>query len=48
LPLSIIIIGVGKEDFEKMDELDADDELLSHNGRTAQRDIVQVAIFVIC
>uniref|UniRef100_A0A915E6U7 Copine-3 n=1 Tax=Ditylenchus dipsaci TaxID=166011 RepID=A0A915E6U7_9BILA len=45
LPLSIIIIGVGNEDFEKMDELDADDELLTHNGRTAQRDIVQFVPF---
>jgi len=41
LPLSIIIVGVGSEDFSAMDELDSDDELLSHNGRTAQRDIVQ-------
>jgi hypothetical protein len=41
LPLSIIIIGVGSEDFTAMDELDSDDELLSINGRTAQRDIVQ-------
>jgi len=24
-----------------MDELDSDDQLLSHNGRTAERDIVQ-------
>ncbi|TKR60691.1 hypothetical protein L596_027899 [Steinernema carpocapsae] len=41
MPLSIIIIGVGNEDFTKMDELDSDDELLSLNGRRAQRDIVQ-------
>jgi hypothetical protein len=41
LPLSIIIIGVGSEDFSAMDELDSDDQLLSINGRTAQRDIVQ-------
>ena len=41
LPLSIIIVGVGSEDFSAMDELDSDDELLSHHGRTAQRDIVQ-------
>jgi hypothetical protein len=41
LPLSIIIVGVGSEDFTAMDDLDSDDELLSHNGRTAQRDIVQ-------
>ena len=41
LPLSIIIVGVGQEDFTAMDELDSDDQLLSHNGRTAERDIVQ-------
>ncbi|KAK6022234.1 Copine [Ostertagia ostertagi] len=42
LPLSIIIVGVGNEDFSSMAELDSDDMLLSHDGRTAQRDIVQV------
>lgn len=42
LPFSIIIVGVGNEDFEKMSELDSDDQLLSYNGRTAVRDIVQV------
>ena len=42
LPLSIIIVGVGNDNFEKMDELDSDDKLLSYNGRTAARDIVQV------
>jgi len=41
LPLSIIIVGVGSEDFSAMDELDSDDQLLSHNGQTAKRDIVQ-------
>jgi len=41
LPLSIIIVGVGAEDFSAMDELDSDDELLSHDGKIAQRDIVQ-------
>ncbi|KAK5985776.1 Nicotinic receptor-associated protein 1 [Trichostrongylus colubriformis] len=41
LPLSIIIVGVGDEDFSSMAELDSDDLLLSHEGRTAQRDIVQ-------
>uniref|UniRef100_A0A8R1I0M1 Nicotinic receptor-associated protein 1 n=1 Tax=Caenorhabditis japonica TaxID=281687 RepID=A0A8R1I0M1_CAEJA len=41
LPLSIIIIGVGNEDFEKMHELDSDDSLLQQDGRIAQRDIVQ-------
>lgn len=28
LPISIIIVGVGNEDFESMDILDADDEPL--------------------
>ena len=41
LPLSIIIVGVGSEDFSAMEELDSDDELLSFRGRTAKRDIVQ-------
>ncbi|VDN54181.1 unnamed protein product, partial [Dracunculus medinensis] len=41
LPLSIIIIGVGGEDFESMRRLDSDDSLLRYQGRTAQRDIVQ-------
>uniref|UniRef100_A0A1I7XBQ7 C2 domain-containing protein n=1 Tax=Heterorhabditis bacteriophora TaxID=37862 RepID=A0A1I7XBQ7_HETBA len=41
LPLSIIIIGVGNDDFENMNELDADGRLLTYGGRTAQRDIVQ-------
>ncbi|EGT41955.1 CBN-NRA-1 protein [Caenorhabditis brenneri] len=41
LPLSIIIIGVGNEDFEKMHELDSDDTLLQQDSRIAQRDIVQ-------
>ncbi|KAF1755625.1 hypothetical protein GCK72_012075 [Caenorhabditis remanei] len=41
LPLSIIIIGVGNEDFEKMHELDSDDSLLQQDSRIAQRDIVQ-------
>jgi hypothetical protein len=41
LPLSIIIVGVGTADFSEMEDLDSDDELLSHNHRTAERDIVQ-------
>lgn len=44
LPLSIIIVGVGEEEFDSMDELDSDDSLLAFEGRQAQRDIVQVAI----
>ncbi|CAI4224522.1 unnamed protein product [Auanema sp. JU1783] len=41
LPLSIIIIGVGQADFEAMDELDGDDNLINIDGVYAQRDIVQ-------
>lgn len=46
LPLSVIIIGVGLDKFEKMKELDSDDSLLrDENGRTAKRDIVQFVKF---
>ena len=42
LPMSIIIIGVGSEDFSFMDLLDSDDSLLTDSsGRKAERDIVQ-------
>merc|ERR1719510_854495 len=41
LPMSIIIIGVGEEDFSVMEALDSDDKLLRANGRVASRDIVQ-------
>eukprot|EP00301_Raphidiophrys_heterophryoidea_P024001 c7659_g1_i2.p1 GENE.c7659_g1_i2~~c7659_g1_i2.p1 ORF type:complete len:416 (+),score=85.48 c7659_g1_i2:447-1694(+) len=41
LPLSIVIIGVGNENFSEMQILDSDKSLLSHNGRNAVRDIVQ-------
>jgi len=42
LPLSIIIIGVGSTaDFTSMKEIDCDGGLLSVNGCTAKRDIVQ-------
>jgi len=41
LPISIIIIGVGKEDFSKMNELDADDGILKVKYDSAERDIVQ-------
>lgn len=42
LPLSIIIVGVGTAEFDKMEELDGDNVRISHNGRYAERDIVQV------
>jgi hypothetical protein len=41
LPLSIIIVGVGDEDFSAMDALDSDDRLLRAGGMVAARDIVQ-------
>uniref|UniRef100_A0A1I7ZVG1 Copine-3 n=1 Tax=Steinernema glaseri TaxID=37863 RepID=A0A1I7ZVG1_9BILA len=41
LPLSIIIVGVGNDDFSRMEDLDSDSHLLTLEGRTAQRDIVQ-------
>ena len=41
LPMSIIIVGVGNEDFASMEELDGDSKKLSVNGRVATRDIVQ-------
>ena len=41
LPMSIIIVGVGNEDFSSMEFLDSDGQLLRHNGRSAARDIVQ-------
>ena len=42
LPISIIIVGVGKADFGKMDELDGDNDRLTDKfGRVATRDIVQ-------
>lgn len=40
-PLSIIIVGIGNADFSEMYKLDSDDKLLSLNGKTASRDIVQ-------
>jgi len=39
--MSIIIVGLGNEDFSPMEFLDSDSELLRHNGRAACRDIVQ-------
>jgi hypothetical protein len=45
LPLSIIIVGVGNDNFENMDILDADDTPLVHNGKVMSRDIVQFVPF---
>mmetsp|Transcript_4449 Transcript_4449/g.10336 ORF Transcript_4449/g.10336 Transcript_4449/m.10336 type:complete len:774 (-) Transcript_4449:62-2383(-) len=46
-PMSVVIVGVGDEDFRQMDELDADDEpLFSTETNTYQsRDIVQFVPF---
>jgi len=41
LPFSLIIVGVGNEDFSSMEELDGDTKKLSAFGKTASRDIVQ-------
>ena len=45
LPLSVIIIGVGNENFEKMHDLDCDGSFLACNGMRADRDIVQFVKF---
>jgi copine 5/8/9 len=46
LPVSVIIIGIGDEDFSKMDFLDADSNILEDRwGRHAARDIVQFVLF---
>ena len=41
LPLSIIIVGVGDEDFTYMEILDGDQQRLHYNKVVAKRDIVQ-------
>ena len=49
LPTSVIIVGVGNEEFELMEELDCDNGLLTDdNGRSASRDIVQFVKFEEC
>lgn len=45
-PLSIIIVGIGKQDFTDMVELDGDNQILrSSRGEPALRDIVQFVEF---
>lgn len=39
--MSIIIVGVGSEDFSAMEELDGDNKRLQAGNRVASRDIVQ-------
>jgi hypothetical protein len=47
LPLSIIIIGIGKADFSSMVELDADENpLIDSKGVKAARDLVQFVPFL--
>jgi len=41
LPMSIIIVGVGDEDFSSMEVLDGDSQALRSGGHKASRDIVQ-------
>ena len=46
LPISVIIIGIGNGNFDKMDILDADDNpLYDSNKRKADRDLVQFVPF---
>ena len=45
-PCSIVIIGIGEEDFSEMETLDADTKVLVDRfGRPAARDIVQFVRF---
>ena len=44
-PLSIIIVGVGRDDFSSMEVLDGDGKRLKGNKGTAVRDIVQFVEF---
>jgi hypothetical protein len=41
LPMSVLIVGIGSADFTEMKRLDSDKGLLSADGHTAIRDIVQ-------
>ena len=46
LPLSVIIVGIGKDDFSKMIELDGDEKPIeSSSGKVRKRDIVQFVPF---
>ncbi len=40
MPLSVVIVGVGNEDFHLMKELDSDGKLLSGSHGKADRDFV--------
>ena len=45
LPMSIIIIGIGNENFQQMVQLDGDEGLYNNQGVKAQRDLVQFVPF---
>lgn len=46
LPMSIIIVGVGNDSFDKMEELDGDKgQLVDDSGKKAVRDVVQFVPF---
>lgn len=47
LPLSIIIVGLGNDDFTRMEELDSDSQMLysKRTNQRAARDIVQFVPF---
>ena len=45
LPLSIIIVGIGENDFKKMEILDGDNGLINFKGEQAVRDLVQFVPF---
>lgn len=45
LPISVIIVGIGKEDFSQMEILDADNGVLKGKWKTMRRDIVQFVEF---
>lgn len=40
-PLSILIVGVGNANFDKMEQLDGNEVRLSYNNKEASRDIVK-------
>ena len=41
VPVSLILVGVGRGDMSDMNILDADKRTLTHRGVRAKRDIVQ-------
>lgn len=45
LPISIVIVGIGQANFDKMSDLDGDNGLYASNGKKSSRDIVQFVPF---